>query len=114
MSSRATRCPMTDRGPRLDETLEIIRSAWTTGSYAYEGEHFTLPDLPLYPKPIQDPHPPILVGGTAPPVLRRAARLGDGWFSLPMETLPVVKELADQYRAECAAVGKTPVHQPHA
>jgi probable F420-dependent oxidoreductase len=100
--------PFEERGPRLDESLEIIRSAWATGSYAYEGKHFSLPDVPIYPKPIQDPHPPILVGGTSPPALRRAARLGEGWFTLPMETLPVVAELADKYRAECAAVGKKP------
>ncbi|MGI9621433.1 MAG: LLM class flavin-dependent oxidoreductase [Acidimicrobiales bacterium] len=100
--------PFDERGPRLDEQLEIIRSAWTTGRYGYEGQHYSLPDLPVYPTPIQDPHPPILVGGTSPPALRRAARYGDGWFTLPMETLPVVKQLAENYRAECAAVGKEP------
>ncbi|MGE3621696.1 MAG: LLM class flavin-dependent oxidoreductase, partial [Acidimicrobiia bacterium] len=96
------------RGRRLDETLEILRGAWATGRHGYKGEVFTIPDLPVHPPAVQRPRPPILVGGTSPAAIRRAARLGDGWFTLPMETLPVVRDLADRYRAECAAAGTTP------
>lgn len=100
--------PYAERGPRLDETLEILRKAWTTGSYAHEGRFFQIADLAVHPGAVQPGGPPILVGGTSPPALRRAARLGDGWYSLPMETLPVMAELAGRYRAECAKVGSEP------
>lgn len=97
-----------DRGPRLDEALRVIRTAWTTGSYRHDGPHYPMPDVPLYPAPLQRPHPPILVGGTSPAAIRRAAQLGDGWFTLPMETLPVVQRLVASYRAQCAGAGRTP------
>lgn len=100
--------PFNERGRRVDETIQICKQAWTTGRYGYEGRIFRIPDLPVYPPCVQDPHPPIYVGGTSPGAISRAARLGDRWFSLPMETLSHVRTLADRYRAECAAAGTTP------
>lgn len=96
------------RGRRLDETLAVIRKAWSTGSYAWQGEFFGFDDVPVFPPPVQTPHPPIYVGGTSPAAVRRAARLGDSWFTLPMETLSVVTELVADYRAACAAAGRAP------
>ena len=49
--------PFRRRGRIMDEALELIRSAWTTGSFAYEGRHFQVPDLPVQPRPVQEPHP---------------------------------------------------------
>jgi probable F420-dependent oxidoreductase len=100
--------PYRERGSRLDETIKILSQAWATGRYGYRGKHFTIPDLPVYPVAVQKPRPPILIGGTSPAAIRRAATLGDGWISLPMETMDVVKGLAQQYRQECAAAGRKP------
>ena len=97
-----------ERGSRLNETLEILRSAWATGRYNHAGRHFQLHDLAVHPLSVQQPRPPILVGGTSKAAIERAAKLGDGWFSLPMETLPVVKKLAAQYRDACARYGTEP------
>jgi probable F420-dependent oxidoreductase len=96
------------RGRRLNETIEILRSAWTTGSFRHDGEFFHFGDLELYPPCVQRPHPPIYVGGTSRAAIERAARLGDTWFTLPMETLGYVRALADQYREACARFGTTP------
>jgi probable F420-dependent oxidoreductase len=96
------------RGKRLDETLAVIRKAWETGSYAWDGDFFQFADVPVFPPPVRAPHPPIYVGGTSTAALRRAARYGDTWFTLPMETLPVVAALAADYRAACVAAGRTP------
>lgn len=96
------------RGRRLDETLAMLRNAWTTGSHAWDGEFFQLDDVPIYPPPVQQPHPPIYVGGTSNGALRRAARLGDTWITLPMETLDFVVDLVGRYRSECEAAGRTP------
>ena len=98
----------TSRGRRLDETLAVLRKAWETGSYAWEGEFFSFDDVPVFPPPVQQPHPPIYVGGTSGAAIRRAARLGDTWFTLPMATLSVVADLTARYRAACADAGRTP------
>jgi probable F420-dependent oxidoreductase len=100
--------PFNERGRRVSETIEMLKQAWTTGRYGYRGTTFSVPDLVVYPGCVQQPHPPVYVGGTSQAAIKRAARLGDAWFSLPMETLPYVKNLADQYRAECAAAGTKP------
>ena len=96
------------RGSRLSESLEVMKKAWTTGRHGHEGKHFSIRDNLVDPPCVQRPHPPILSGGTSKSGITRAATIADGWFSLPMETLPFVKELADKYRAECKAVGKKP------
>ena len=98
----------TSRGRRLDETLALLRQAWETGSYAWDGEFFRLDDVAVFPPPVQQPHPPIYVGGTSPAAIRRAARLGDTWLTLPMETLDYVSDLVARFRAECEAAGRTP------
>jgi probable F420-dependent oxidoreductase len=100
--------PFGRRGRRLNETLEILRSTWTTGSFRHDGEFFHFDDVPLYPPVVQKPHPPIYVGGTSPASIERAARLGTTWFTLPMETLDYVEALARQYREACARYGTTP------
>ena len=87
---KAYNSPFEQRGRRLSETLEVLRKAWTTGSYEFDGEFFHFDDLPVYPPAVQQPHPPIYVGGTSKAAIERAARLGDTWFTLPMETLPYV------------------------
>jgi probable F420-dependent oxidoreductase len=97
-----------DRGARLTESIEIWKKAWETGFYDHDGPHYRIPRLPVEPPVVQRPRPPIIVGGTSSGSIRRAARHGDGWFTLPMENLTKVKELVDRYRAEVAAVGGTP------
>lgn len=96
------------RGRRLDETLALLRKAWTTGSYEWSGEFFSLEDVPVYPPAVRNPHPPIYVGGTSTAAITRAARFGDSWFTLPMEDLDHVRRLSDIYREACTAAGTPP------
>jgi probable F420-dependent oxidoreductase len=100
--------PFHSRGRRLSETIAILKQAWTSGNYRFDGEFFSFGDLELYPQCVQQPHPPIYVGGTSQSAIERAARLGDTWLTLPMETLPFVAELAARYRAACTKYGTTP------
>lgn len=62
---------------RLEETLRIIKGLFAPGSFSFEGVHYTVRDLDGLPKPIQRPHPPILVGGGGKRILRLAAREAD-------------------------------------
>jgi len=67
------------RGARTDEIIEILRRLWSEKVIEHHGEFYDLAPLRFEPKPVQS-LPPILIGGDAPPALRRAARLGDGWI----------------------------------
>jgi probable F420-dependent oxidoreductase len=73
--------PFAQRGARTDEYLQVMRSLWTEEVSSFAGEHYTLPACRMYPKPVQQPHPPIHVGGESTAAMRRAARHGDGWYS---------------------------------
>jgi probable F420-dependent oxidoreductase len=70
------------RGRRVDEALEICRRLWTEPTVSHHGEFFDFDEVAFEPKPIQQPWPPILVGGESNAALRRAARLGDGWLGM--------------------------------
>ena len=68
------------RGKRFDEYIEAIRAAWTQDRAAYRGEFVSFEDVVLLPKPLTPGGPPFLIGGDSPAAMRRAARLGDGWY----------------------------------
>jgi probable F420-dependent oxidoreductase len=69
------------RGARLDEALEICVALWTEERVAHDGTFFHFDEVMFEPKPVQRPHPPVLIGGETAPALRRAAR-HDGWIGL--------------------------------
>ncbi len=82
--------PFERRGARTDDHLAVMRSLWTDDVSEHHGELYDLPPCRMYPKPIQRPHPPIHVGGESAAAKRRAARLGQGWFTFnrPADELP--------------------------
>jgi probable F420-dependent oxidoreductase len=90
------------RGAITDDSLRAIRTLWTEEAPTYQGRFADFADIRFEPKPVQRPHPPIIVGGMAPAALRRAAREGDGWYGFALtveQTAPVVAELR-RLRAE--------------
>jgi probable F420-dependent oxidoreductase len=72
--------PVSERGPRTNEALEVIKRLWTEKKVSFSGKfsHFT--DVTLEPQPVQKPHPPIWVAGRQDSAIRRAVKLGDGWL----------------------------------
>jgi probable F420-dependent oxidoreductase len=73
--------PLGERGRRADEALEVIRALWTESPASHAGKFFLFQDAVMEPRPIQEPHPPIWVGGRSDAALRRAARFGQGWLA---------------------------------
>lgn len=69
--------PIAERLKMLDESLECITSLWTEERTNFTGEFYQLTDAILWPKPIQQPHPPIILGGSGTGLLRIAAKYGD-------------------------------------
>jgi len=70
------------RGARLRECVRALRSLWTDSEPELHGRFFDFGPIKLEPKPVQKPHPPILLGGESDVALKRAAALGDGWYGV--------------------------------
>jgi probable F420-dependent oxidoreductase len=66
----------------LRERIEAMQAIWTQDEAEYHGEFVNFDPIWQWPKPVQQPHPPILVGGDAPNTLKRVVRYGDGWMPL--------------------------------
>jgi len=64
----------------LRERVEAIKTIWTQEEPAYHGEFVNFDPVWQWPKPVQKPHPPILIGGDGPNTLKRVVRYGDGWM----------------------------------
>jgi probable F420-dependent oxidoreductase len=73
--------PWEQRGRRTDEYLQVLRTLWLDETSSFRGDVYDLPPCEMYPKPVQQPHPPVHIGGETPAALRRAARLGQGWHT---------------------------------
>jgi alkanesulfonate monooxygenase len=73
--------PFEKRGAIMDENLDIITRLWTEEMVQGEWSRHKIPAGVMYPKPVQRPRPPILIGGYVDRVLKRAAEKGDGWLT---------------------------------
>jgi probable F420-dependent oxidoreductase len=69
-----------DRGARTEEYLAAIRTIWTDPRPVFDGATVSFSGVQAYPHPVQRPHPPIVMGGYAPPAMRRTIREAAGWF----------------------------------
>jgi probable F420-dependent oxidoreductase len=75
----ALNVPFTRRGAITDESLELIRQAWTRDRLSFEGRFFSVAEADTSPRPVRQPHPPIWVGGRSEAAMRRTVRLGTHW-----------------------------------
>ncbi len=87
-----------ERGRRMREGLTLIRSVWTRDPVHVDGQDYRLENFSLFPKPLQQPAPPIYVGALANAAIRRAARLGEGYVLSAGSKLEQIRERADYYR----------------
>lgn len=72
--------PFAQRGSRLDEAIDLLGLALTEEYPRHSGRYWRVADMGQRPRPVQQPRPPIWVGGSTPAALRRAAARGDGWL----------------------------------
>jgi probable F420-dependent oxidoreductase len=77
---RALGADFAARGARTDEYLDAILALWTREKPAFAGPTVRFEGIDARPRPLQKPHPPIVVGGLRPPALRRAVQRGNGWY----------------------------------
>jgi len=74
------------RWTQTREAVEALKELWTKDEAEYHGQYYDFPPVYCNPKPVQKPHPPVLLGGNAKNVLQRVAKWGDGW--LPNRATP--------------------------
>ena len=72
--------PWKDRAGRTVECLEVMRTLWCDELSSYDGKYYQIKAAYQNPKPVQQPHPPIIFGGESDPALRRVATIGQGWY----------------------------------
>jgi probable F420-dependent oxidoreductase len=72
--------PYRERGRRTDEYLRAMKELWTSDHPSFHGRYVEFEDIVFEPKPVQKPHPPLLIGGNSDAAMRRVAALGDGWL----------------------------------
>ncbi len=103
--------PTSERFGMLAEQLEVMTGAWETPvgrAYSFTGEHYTFADSPGLPKPVQEPHPPIIVGGTGPRrTVALAARYADE-IDVPFAGVDDVAAQLDRADEACRALGRDP------
>ncbi len=93
--------PFAARGRVTDEYLRAFHSLWTEEAPRFEGNWVKYGEISFEPKPVQEPHPPIWVGGESGPSLRRAARFGDAWYPIGSNSKHLLDSLP-RYRAGIA------------
>jgi F420-dependent oxidoreductase-like protein len=93
----------------LEEQLQIVLGSWGPGPFSFEGKHYRLRDLDAQPKPVQTPHPPLIMGGSAGP---RAAALAGRYadeYNTTFPTVDQVRERKARVDEACAAAGRDPI-----
>jgi probable F420-dependent oxidoreductase len=105
---------------RLREQIAAMKEIWTKETAEYHGEFVDFPPLQTWPKPVQKPHPPVILGGAFQYAARRAIRYGDGLIpqagAEPEEFLPRLKAMAEEAgrdpRSLAVTMGHTPEDMP--
>jgi len=100
----------TTRHKLARERIEAMKAIWTEDTAEYHGEFVDFGPMQAWPKPVQKPHPPILVGGAFPYSARRAIRYGDGWMPQITRASPTpLIELIPRFRQMAAEAGRDPL-----
>jgi probable F420-dependent oxidoreductase len=95
------------RFKKMREQIEAMKKVWTENKPEYHGEIVDFPPMMTWPKPVQKPHPPVIVGGAFPYASRRAVRYGNGW--IPHSRRPQYEDVTEylpQFRAMLAEAGR--------
>ena len=103
--------PLGERFERLEEQFAILTGLWDTPvgqTFDFDGRHYQVKDSPALPKPVQQPHPPLIVGGGGAKRTPRLAATYAAEFNLPFSSVEATAEQYGRVRAACEAQGRDP------
>ena len=97
---------------KMREQIEAMKAIWTESKPEYHGEIVDFGTMMTWPKPVQKPHPPVILGGAFPWAARRAIRYGDGWYpnaasGNPEEYMPAFRKMAEEAGRDPASLPVT-------
>src|SRR5262249_44364417 len=93
----------------LEEQLQVLLGSWGTEPFSFDGEHYVLSDLEAEPKPVQRPHPPVIMGGSGGPrSAALAARFADE-YNTPFPSLDEIRERRGRVAEACERAGREPI-----
>ena len=97
---------------KMREQIEAMKAIWTESKPEYHGEIVDFGTMMTWPKPVQKPHPPVILGGAFPWAARRAIRYGDGWYpnaasGNPEEYMPAFRKMAGEAGRDPASLPVT-------
>jgi probable F420-dependent oxidoreductase len=100
------------RMQKMREQIEAMKAVWTENKPEYHGEIVKFDTMMTWPKPVQKPHPPVILGGAFPWAARRAVRYGDGWYpnaaaGNPEEYMPAFRKMAQEAGRDPASLPVT-------
>jgi probable F420-dependent oxidoreductase len=101
------------RFKKMREQIAAMKAIWTETKPEYHGDIVDFPPMMTWPKPVQKPHPPVIIGGAFPYAARRAIRYADGW--IPHSRRPQYEDVTDylpQFRQMLAEAGRDPAEVP--
>jgi probable F420-dependent oxidoreductase len=104
----AAGAPFERRGARAEEFVACLKAIWTEDPVDFHGEFHQVAEAHVDPKPVQRPHPPLLLGGSAEPALRRAGRVADGWISSSGQDLAAIGTAIRVVADAAAEAGRDP------
>jgi F420-dependent oxidoreductase-like protein len=104
--------PLKERFSRYAEQLSIITGLWKTkqgATFSYDGAHYQIVDSPALPEPVQQPHPPVLIGGAGKKATPRLAAQFANEFNVPFADLDTASAQFERVSGACTTIGRDPV-----
>jgi F420-dependent oxidoreductase-like protein len=93
----------------LEEQLQVVLGSWSESPFSFDGEHYTIRDLDAQPKPVQRPHPPLIMGGLAGPRSALLAARHADEYNTTFPTVADVRERGSRIAQACERAGRDPI-----
>jgi alkanesulfonate monooxygenase SsuD/methylene tetrahydromethanopterin reductase-like flavin-dependent oxidoreductase (luciferase family) len=104
--------PLSERAPRFNEAIGLMRRLWTEDRVTHQGRFYTVNDAGISVKPVRAGGPPIYIAAQAEAPVKRAARIGDAWLIVNIRGIGNLVPLMQTYRAALKEHGRTPLEYP--
>jgi alkanesulfonate monooxygenase SsuD/methylene tetrahydromethanopterin reductase-like flavin-dependent oxidoreductase (luciferase family) len=104
--------PLSERAPRFNEAIGLMRRLWTEDRVDHHGRFYTVNDAGISVKPVRPGGPPLYIAAQAEVPVKRAARVGDAWLIVNIRGISNLVPLMQTYRAALKEYGRTPIEYP--